>query len=116
MARDLAPYNLAGLEEPLFPPDDYKALAHLRTTTRTPIAAGENLGNLLDVERILDAQAVDVVQPDPIKMGGITECWNALQMPQARGVQAEPHPPWFAPGPLAAPPMIVTLDQPRSAA
>ena len=26
---------------------------------------------LLDVERILDAGAVDVVQPDPIKMGGI---------------------------------------------
>ena len=50
------------------------------------IAAGENLGNLLDVERILDAGAVDVVQPDPIKMGGITECWKALCMAQERGV------------------------------
>lgn len=111
MARDLAPYNLAWLEEPLFPPDDYKALAHLRTTTRTPIAAGENLGNLLDVERILDAQAVDVVQPDPIKMGGITECWKALQMAQARGVQAEPHSPWYGPGLIAALHMIAAMEQ-----
>ena len=111
MAQDMARYNLAWLEEPLFPPDDYKALAALRASTKTPIAAGENLGNLLDVERILDAQAVDVVQPDPIKMGGITECWKALCMAQERGVQAEPHSPWYGPGLIAALHMIGAMEQ-----
>jgi len=111
MAQDLALYNLAWLEEPVFPPDDYKALASLRAATHIPIAAGENLGNLLDVERILDAGAVDVVQPDPIKMGGITECWKALGMAQARGVQAEPHTPWYGPGLMAGLHMISAMEQ-----
>ncbi len=110
MARLLEPYDLTWLEEPVFPPDDYKALARLRATTRIPVAAGENLGNLLDVERILDAGAVDVIQPDPIKMGGITECWKALQMAQERGVQAEPHSPWHGPGLAAALQLIAAMD------
>ena len=93
----------------MFPPDDYKALASLRASTQIPIAAGENLGNLLDVERILDAGAVDVIQPDPIKMGGITECWKALQMAEERGVQAEPHSPWHGPGLVAALHLIAAM-------
>lgn len=109
MARKLEPYDLAWLEEPIFPPDDYKALAKLRASCSIPVAAGENLGNLLDVERILDAEAVDVVQPDPIKMGGVTECWKALQMAQARGVQAEPHSPWHGPGLAAALHLIAAM-------
>ena len=109
MARKLEPYQLTWLEEPIFPPDDYKALAKLRASCSIPIAAGENLGNLLDVERILDAQAVDVVQPDPIKMGGVTECWKALQMAEARCVQAEPHSPWHGPGLVAALHLIAAM-------
>ena len=109
MARKLEPYELTWLEEPIFPPDDYKALAKLRLSCAIPIAAGENLGNLLDAERILDAGAVDVVQPDPIKMGGITECWKALQMAEAHGVQAEPHSPWHGPGLAAALHLIAAM-------
>ena len=101
MAKRLERYDLAWLEEPLFPPDDYGALAALRKATSIPIAAGENIGNLLDAGRMLDAGAVDVVMPDPIKMGGISECWKALELARARGVRAEPHSPWFGPG-LAA--------------
>ena len=93
----------------MFPPDDYKALAALRKATRIPIAAGENLGNLLDADRMLDAQAVNVLQPDPIKMGGITECWKAVKMAQARGVQVEPHSPWYGPGLAAALHMIAAM-------
>lgn len=109
MARQLESYDLTWLEEPIFPPDDYKALATLRRETNIPIAAGENLGNLLDVERMLDAAAVDIVQPDPIKMGGITECWKALQIAEARGVQAEPHSPWHGPGLAAALHLIAAM-------
>ncbi len=109
MAHRLEPYRLTWLEEPVFPPDDYKALAKLRASCKIPIAAGENLGNLFDVERILDAKAVDIVQPDPIKMGGITECWKALQMAEARGVQAEPHSPWHGPGLAAALHLIAAM-------
>lgn len=101
MAKQLEPYDLAWLEEPLFPPDDYEALAWLRRTQRIPIAAGENLGNLLDTHRMIAAQAVDVIMPDPIKMGGVTECWKALEYAREKGVRAEPHTPWFGPGLIA---------------
>ena len=109
MAKKLEPYDLTWLEEPLFPPDDYVELAKLRAATSIPIAAGENLGNLLDVHRIIEAGAVDVVQPDPIKMGGITECWKALEFARARGVQAEPHSPWYGPGLAAALHLIAAM-------
>jgi D-galactarolactone cycloisomerase len=109
MAQILEAYDVTWLEEPLFPPDDYKGLASLRASTTIPIAAGENLGNLTEVERILDSGAVDIIQPDPIKMGGITECWKALQMAEERGVQAEPHSPWHGPGLIAALHLIAAM-------
>ena len=37
-ALAMAPYDLAWLEEPLFPPDDFDALARLRREVRVPIA------------------------------------------------------------------------------
>ncbi len=88
MAGKLAPFDLTWLEEPLFPPDDYYALARVRRDGGIPIAAGENLGNLHDVRQILYADAVDIVQPDAIKMGGITEIVKALQLARDRGVRA----------------------------
>ena len=39
MAQDMAPYDLAWLEEPLFPPDDYKAPAALRKTTKSSLTS-----------------------------------------------------------------------------
>lgn len=112
MAQRLKPYGLAWLEEPVFPPDDYKALAALRKATDIPVAAGENLGNLLDCDRILDSQAVDVVQPDPTKIGGITECWKAVRMALSRGVKVEPHSPLYGPGLAATLHMIAAMPQP----
>jgi D-galactarolactone cycloisomerase len=111
MAARLEPFDLVWLEEPLFPPDDYNALAALRSAASMPIAAGENLGNLLDAHRMIDAGAVDVIQPDPIKMGGITECWKALQLAHVRGVQAEPHSPYYGPGLIAALHMIGAMRE-----
>src|SRR5262249_55969194 len=41
-ARSFAPYDVMWLEEPLFPPSDYEAMAKLRRAGGVPIAAGEN--------------------------------------------------------------------------
>jgi D-galactarolactone cycloisomerase len=101
MARGLRGYGLTWLEEPVFPPDDYAALARVRREGGIAVAAGENLGNLQEVMRIIAAGAIDIVQPDPIKMGGITECWKALEFAADLGVGAEPHSPYYGPG-LAA--------------
>ena len=42
MTLKLRPYDLHWLEEPIFPPEDFAALARLRASTGVAIAAGEN--------------------------------------------------------------------------
>ena len=64
MARALEPYALTWLEEPIYPPDDFAALAALRRQTRIPIALGENVGSAAEAGRAADAHALDVFQPD----------------------------------------------------
>src|ERR1700722_3131297 len=46
MAHKFEPFELAWLEEPIYPPDDFAALASLRAQTSVPIAFGENIGNV----------------------------------------------------------------------
>jgi L-alanine-DL-glutamate epimerase-like enolase superfamily enzyme len=109
IAERLKPYDLAWFEEPIFPPDDYAALAKLRKLG-VPIAVGENLGDLNEVRRLLEAKAVDIVQPDVCKMGGITETWKALQLAHTMGVAAEPHSPYYGPGLIASVHLLAALD------
>jgi len=106
----LKPYNLAWFEEPIFPPDDYAALARLRAVG-VPIAVGENLGNLNEVRRLLEAKAVDIVQPDVCKMGGVTELMKALAVARAMNVAAEPHSPYYGPGLIASVHCLAALDE-----
>jgi L-alanine-DL-glutamate epimerase-like enolase superfamily enzyme len=101
-AQALRPYDLAWLEEPLYPPDDFEGLARLRREAGVPIAAGENLGNRMDLRRICDAQAVDVVQPSLAKMGGISEMMKAVKDSRDRDMRLVPHSPYSGPGLIAA--------------
>jgi D-galactarolactone cycloisomerase len=110
VAERLKPYDLAWFEEPIFPPDDYAALARLRAVG-VPIAVGENLGNLNEVRRLLEARAVDIVQPDVCKMGGVTELMKALALARAMNVAAEPHSPYYGPGLIASVHCLAALDE-----
>jgi L-alanine-DL-glutamate epimerase-like enolase superfamily enzyme len=101
-ARAMQPYGLAWLEEPLYPADDFEGLAQLRREGLVPIAAGENLGNVLDVRRIAQAQAVDVVQPSLAKMGGISEVVKAVAQARELGTRAVLHSPFSGPALVAA--------------
>jgi D-galactarolactone cycloisomerase len=111
MAKAFEPFDLAWLEEPINPPDDYKALAALRRAQPIPIAAGENLGNYFDVRNIIDAKAVDVVQPDAIKMGGITQLWKAIEYAREAGVRVDPHSPLYGPGWIATVHVVAAMAQ-----
>lgn len=108
----LEPYNVAWLEEPLYPADSYDVMAKIRQVVRVPLAAGENLGNLNDVRWITDAQAVDVVQPSVAKMGGITEVWKAMgYVGRSKTSRAVPHSPFLGPALMATIHMIAALPQ-----
>jgi L-alanine-DL-glutamate epimerase-like enolase superfamily enzyme len=101
-ARGFRPHVLAWLEEPLYPPDDFEGLARLRREVGIPIAAGENLGNVFDVDRIAAAGAVDVAQPSLAKMGGISEVVKAIAAAQMRGTRVVLHSPYSGPALVAA--------------
>jgi D-galactarolactone cycloisomerase len=102
MARRLQPFKLAWLEEPLWPPENHAGLARIRQEGGVPIGAGENAAGLFDVRAMLDANAVDVIQPSVAKIGGVTEVLKIAAVAEAMGVRLVPHCAYFGPGFLAS--------------
>lgn len=96
----LAEMNLAWLEEPIFPPEDFATLASLRGQG-VPLSAGENWCTAVQFEQALRSEAVDSIQPSVTKVGGISECLRIGDIAQAHGAVVLPHCPYFGPGLLA---------------
>jgi D-galactarolactone cycloisomerase len=71
-ADAFADHEVFWLEEPLFA-EDIAGHALLREKTRVPIAVGENLHMCSAFENFLLRGAVDFLQPDVARAGGITE-------------------------------------------
>ena len=101
-AEELKEFRLKWLEEPVWPPENFDGLAHLRRTCGIPIAAGENVSTAMDFERLMAADAVDFVQPSVAKMGGITELVKVFLTAAVRNVTVMPHIFYDGPGLLAA--------------
>ena len=112
MALRLQPYDLYWLEEPIFPPEDFRALAELRAETGIPIAAGENACTGFQFQEMFMAGAVDYAQPSVTKVGGITEFRKVAALAETQGVALMPHAPYFGPGFLASLQLMAAL--PRS--
>lgn len=105
-ARALEPMltdlELKFLEEPLWPPENFAGLAQLRADTGLPVSSGENVGTLIEFERMLAAGAVDVVQPSPAKLGGITEVAKVFPLAAVHNAAVAVHSFYDGPGLLAA--------------
>lgn len=82
--------ELAWVEEPL-PPDNISSLAELRTKVDTPIAAGEHEYTRYGVHDLLTHKAVDVLQTDMNRTGGITEAKKIVALASAFDVPVIPH-------------------------
>lgn len=90
-ARELAEYNVGWLEEPIWPPDDYVALARLRQRSPIPIAGGENECTMWGFRRIFETEAVDILQPEVVNLGGIMESFKIYSMAQSQNLPVAPH-------------------------
>lgn len=69
---ELAAFSLGWIEEPIMadrPIDEWLALA---LATSVPLAAGENMISAQDFARGISKPAIDVIQPDLCKWGGIS--------------------------------------------
>ena len=101
MASRLKAYDLHWLEEPIFPPEDFSALARLQRESGIDLACGENACTVFEFRSMLDAGAARYAQPSVTKVGGVTEFFKVLPLAEARGVKVMPHSPYFGPGWLA---------------
>ena len=100
--RELADLDLYWLEEPIWPPENYRRPRHRaahrpashrrRRERRQPVR--------LQVAMI-DAGAIDIAQPDVAKTGGVTELVKIAALCEAHGLEFVPHCALFGPGQIA---------------
>lgn len=96
MARILAEFGLAWLEEPLHadrPLEEWRTLA---TASAIPLAAGENLRDDPVFAAAIASGAIAVVQPDIAKWGGFTGCGRVARTALAASRRYCPH--WLGGG------------------
>jgi L-alanine-DL-glutamate epimerase-like enolase superfamily enzyme len=89
-ARMLADYDVHWFEEALVP-DALEDCAKLREHSPVPIAGGEVLTRRQAFQPWLEARALDIVQPDVTKVGGISEERRIAWMAEEHGVRFIPH-------------------------
>jgi D-galactarolactone cycloisomerase len=89
-ARMLANFGVYWFEEPL-PPDDIEGYARLTDASPVKIAHGEVLTRRQSFVPYFDRRAMDIVQPDVAKVGGLSEMRRIAWMAAERGIDLAPH-------------------------
>lgn len=78
------------LEEP-FAPHDYRSYRKAAELGKVPLAAGENHFTRFEFNRLIEEGAVQIMQPDLSKAGGITEVMRIAAMASAEKLVIHPH-------------------------
>lgn len=90
MVQRLEPYDMAWVEEPIIP-DDIAGYAEVREAAPMPISGGEHEFTRWGHKELLEREAVDILQPDIHRCGGLTELQRIDAMASARDVPVIPH-------------------------
>jgi len=83
-------FNLRWLEEPVIP-DDIHGYAELKRRSSIPIAGGEHEFTLYGFRELLEARAVDYIQFDTNRVGGLTQARKIAALAEAHSVPVIPH-------------------------
>jgi L-alanine-DL-glutamate epimerase-like enolase superfamily enzyme len=91
MAKRLEPFNLSWIEEPLMPEqlDRYAALKAAVPWQRW--SAGEHSYTKWDFHELIQQRAVDILQPDFNRAGGLTEARKICALAETAGLPVMPH-------------------------
>ena len=101
MENAMSEFDLTWLEEPIWPPEDFKSLAELRRKGQIPIALGENICTTFQFQAAMSAGAADYIQPSVVKLGGVSEWLKVASLAQVYNIPLVPHSFYFGPGYLA---------------
>jgi mannonate dehydratase len=98
LAKELEPYHLFFLEDPLRP--EYKESFRLiRQHSTTPLAMGELFNTLWDCVPLIKEQLIDFIRCDLGHIGGITNARKVAALAEAFQVKTA----WHGPGDIAPP-------------
>jgi len=87
----LEPSKIAWVEEPTSP-DDVLALAAIRRgVVPVPVSTGEHVQNRVIFKQLLQVRAVDLIQIDATRVGGVNENLAILLLAAKFGVRVFPH-------------------------
>ena len=82
--------DIGWFEEPV-PPEDLAGYRAMRSALSIPIAGGEAEFTRFGFRNVLQAEAIDILQPDTCAAGGLSECKKIADMANAFGVRYNPH-------------------------
>jgi L-fuconate dehydratase len=89
--QQLQSFGLAWAEEPTSPDDVLGHAAIRRAVAPVPISTGEHTHNRIMFKQLFQAQAVDLVQIDAARVGGVNENLAILLLAAKFGVRVFPH-------------------------
>ncbi|WP_149193143.1 L-fuconate dehydratase [Luteimonas suaedae] len=89
--RRLASFDLAWIEEPTSPDDVLGHAAIRRGIAPVPVSTGEHTHNRVMFKQLLQAGAVDLIQIDAARVGGVNENLAILLLAAKFGVRVFPH-------------------------
>lgn len=90
LVQDLAPYHLMWIEEPV-PPENIDAMREVKSHSRVPICAGENIYLRHGFRDLIEKQAVDIVMPDLPKCGGLSDGRKIANLAEMYYIPFAPH-------------------------
>jgi L-rhamnonate dehydratase len=90
MATRLEDYEPRWLEEPVLP-DKIESYATIRRSVSIPISGGEHEYTRWGLKQYMDAEAVDILQPDIYWAGGITEMLKICALASTYDLPVIPH-------------------------
>ena len=90
VAEELSAIDVSWFEEPVSS-QDLAGLAVVRRQVRPDVAAGEYSWSLADSARLIDAGAVDCLQLDVTRCGGVTEFVRGAALAAAHNLQVSGH-------------------------
>ncbi|MEO8592582.1 MAG: mandelate racemase/muconate lactonizing enzyme family protein [Candidatus Solibacter sp.] len=108
VAKELEPFRLTWLEEPV-PPENIDAMRDIRQSTHTPICAGENAYLRWGFRELFEKQALDIIMPDIQKCGGLMEGKKIADMAQTYYIPFAPHSQASPMGAMATAHMLATV-------
>ena len=94
-ARAVAPFRPLFIEEPTWRELPH-ALGEIAAKSAVPLAGGEGLVSRYEFKQLLDAKGAQILQPDVIHCGGISEIRKIAALGEVYGAEMSPH-MWYGP-------------------